>query len=125
MKKHGKLFGLSISCLVVASTAHADSVQWHFVNKSRWQAQIDFQSVNRNHIWPGGDQAWGLDDGGEHTYRLNCISGEKICYGAWTIAPDYTTGPHYWGQGQNHDMSCTHCCATCGEGETPTVFLND
>jgi hypothetical protein len=125
MRKHLKLFTLPIYFLAMTSIAHADGVQFHVVNNSRWQAQIDFQSVYRDHIWPGGNKAWGLDDGDEHTYSLRCISGEKICYGAWTLGPGNTSGAHYWGQGQNHNMSCIKCCVTCGAGDTPTIYLND
>ena len=125
MKTHAKLFGLSISFLAVASTAYADGLQWRFVNRSRWQAQIDFQSSDRGHVWPGGNEAWSLYDGDSYTYNLRCRSGEKICYGAWTVAPGHTTGPHYWGEGQNHDMSCAHCCATCGDGDVSTIYLDD
>src|SRR5215813_2954638 len=121
MKKHIILLGLSISFSIIASIAQADSLQWHFINRSPWQAQIDFQSQDRGHAWPGGDHAWGLNDGDAHTYSLSCVSGEEICYGAWTVAPGHETGPHYWGQGQSHDRSCTHCCATCGGGEVSTI----
>ena len=84
------------------------------------KVQVAFYSqTRRGYAWPGGNQAYGLNDYSVHTHTLNCTPGEKICYGAWVTG----TGNKYWGVGPNGKHGCTGCCTTCGSG-TVSYTLN-
>ncbi|TXN42917.1 hypothetical protein [Methylobacterium sp. WL7] len=74
-----------------------------------YRVQIKFFSKSYNRSWPGDNQAYGLKDSARHVFRLSCIEGEKICYGAW---PDGNTTV-YWGVG-NDGQACEKCCFQCG-----------
>jgi hypothetical protein len=103
--------------LVLGGSACADELEVHVINRSPWEAQIEFKSQNRNHVWPGFGKAYTLDDSAEHTHTLSCQTGERICYGAWTVANGNLTGRHYWGDGHDHNRGCHNCCWICGAGE--------
>jgi hypothetical protein len=75
-------------------------------------AQVSFYSQTRAHEWPGGGQSWDLFDHRPHTFTLSCVSGEKICYGAFV----YKTHSRYWGVGYDNSFSCSDCCGFCGAG---------
>jgi len=75
------------------------------------RVQVAFYSQSRaNYAWPGGGQAYDLNDSATHTYTLNCNPGEKVCYGAWVTG----NGGRYWGVGPRMRQSCSNCCGTCG-----------
>jgi hypothetical protein len=69
--------------LPIASLASAEGITFSITNKSDYDIQIEFYSQDRNHAWPGGNQAYNLGSGDDNEYKLACRSGEKICYGAW------------------------------------------
>src|SRR5262249_46545950 len=71
------------------------SLEFNIKSNYRYKVGIKFYSQTRNHVWPDSDNFWVLDDYGTHTYRLSCIRGEEICYGAWATGNDKT----YWGVG--------------------------
>jgi hypothetical protein len=81
--------------------------------------QIEFYSQARNHAWPGGDDAYDINDYDVHEYRLNCRTGEKVCYGAWETG----NASRYWGVGLNDKHNCEDCCSTCGGGPLPLRIL--
>ena len=84
------------------------------------KVQISYYSqMRRGHAWPGGGQAYALNDSAFHSHTLNCTPGEKICYGAWVTG----SGSRYWGVGPNGKYGCTGCCTTCGSG-TVSYTLN-
>jgi hypothetical protein len=73
-----------------------------------------YSTLRQNHSWPGSDRVYLLNDQSSHQYGLNCIAGEKICYGAWFSGnPDGT----YWGAGPGGRHSCVSCCSVCDGGE--------
>jgi hypothetical protein len=113
------LLGLTAT-FALPAPAEADTLVWRFKSNYRYKVQVAFYSQNRAHVWPGVNRAYGLDDYAEHTYRLECRSGEKICFGAWVTG----RGNTYWGVGPNDKYRCTACCAICGGGPTKTQVLN-
>lgn len=74
----------------------------------RYKAQIEFYSQDRNVAWPGNNQSYNINDYNNHVYKLKCNSGEKICYGAWSLG-----GSKSWGVGMNNRFTCANCCVTC------------
>lgn len=106
---------------LIAPPAFAQDSTLTFNMKSnhRHKVQVEFYSQNRSHAWPGGNRAYNLDDYDTHTFRLNCRSGERICYGAWVSGNQ----SKYWGVGLNNRQRCTSCCAQCNGG-TVSYVLN-
>jgi hypothetical protein len=76
----------------------------------RYIVHLNFQAKNRNNAWPGGNQIYPLKDSEFHTFRLSCVPGEKICYGAGRSG-NYD---FYWGIGLDGRQGCANCCMTCG-----------
>lgn len=108
--------------LFVGSVAagFADSLTWRIRSEHPNAVSVEFYSQDRNHAWPGGSQVYVIKDWDVHTYKLNCYTGEKICYGAWVRGRKST----YWGVGHNNRNRCRTCCYTCGGGRTKVKVLN-
>lgn len=106
--------------LPIATMASAQTITFNLENESDYDIQIEFYSQDRNHAWPGGDQAYNLASGKENSYRLQCRDGEKICYGAWVKGKSST----YWGVGLRNQQSCESCCQNCGEGNLSKRLTN-
>ena len=104
----------------VPTSAVADSMTFKVQSMAEDRAQIVFYSQDRHHLWPGPGRAYGLNDYGEHQFSLNCITNEKICYGAWT-GNNQTT----WGTGHGDHGSCSNCCYTCSGGSTKLIVLRN
>ena len=104
------LVAIAAACL--AFPALAQNVTFHIKSNHPNKVQVEFYSQSRNHAWPGGSKAYNLDDYATHSYRLNCNTGEKICYGAWLSGNQNK----YWGVGMNNRRGCTGCCTTCNGG---------
>lgn len=97
----------------------AKSLVWDFKSNFRYKVGIKFYSQTRKgHEWPSSDRMWILDDYKTHTYRLGCVEGEKICYGAWSTGNDKT----YWGSGHGDKQGCSDCCHTCGDNPRAKVL---
>jgi hypothetical protein len=97
-----------------------NQVTFRIQSKHPNKVQVTYYSqTRRGHAWPGGSQAYSLNDYSVHNHTLNCTPGEKICYGAWVTG----SGNKYWGVGPNNRYGCTACCVTCGSG-TATYTLN-
>jgi hypothetical protein len=79
----------------------------------RYTLGVEFFSRSRSHAWPGNNQQYNLS--GTSTYNLNCVAGEKICFGAWR---DYQTTQ--WGIGRDN-QGCNNCCITCGNSMETTL----
>lgn len=107
------LLALGVALLMPFATfAAAQEITFTINNENSNDIQIEFYSQNRNHAWPGGNQAYNLSAGDSNAYKLACRSGEKICYGAWVKGNANT----YWGVGLNGKYSCDACCQICGDG---------
>jgi hypothetical protein len=83
----------------------------------KYIVHLNFQAKGRNNAWPGGSQIYLLKDSDFHTFRLSCIPGEKICYGAGRSG-NYGI---YWGIALDGKQGCSNCCMTCGGNYTYTL----
>jgi hypothetical protein len=99
----------AVLLVMYPAMAFADLIVFQFRSNHPYTVQLSFFSQDRNHAWPGGDQAWDLDDSELHTFRLECEAGERIAWGAW----DKGNPNYYWGAG-NNDQYCSSCVYTCG-----------
>ncbi len=110
------LFG---SLAVVAPPAQAQTITFRIQSDVDEILRLEFSSATwENRFWPGSGKSWVLDDYEEHSYKLNCSKGEKICYGAWEPG-----GETRWGRGYRADRSCKTCCFTCNGGTTRLITL--
>jgi len=109
-----------LGLLVSSAAASAGELIWHFRSEHSGVINLEFYSQNRNHVWPGNNQVYVIDDGNVHDYALECNSGEKICYGAW-LRSDSSS---YWGSGYGGEQRCDSCCFTCDGGPTNVMVLN-
>ena len=88
------------------------TLEWDFKSNSRYKSAIKFYSETRKgHEWPNTREMWLLSDYASHKFRLGCVPGEKICFGAWTTGSEKT----YWGVGHGNRSGCSNCCHTCGD----------
>jgi hypothetical protein len=93
-------------------------MNWTVTSEYPYRVYLKFYSVaTQNRAWPGDGTAYELSDSAAHTYRLNCNSGEKVCYGAWVKGD-----AHYWGVGRDNGYSCTNCFGIC-EQDNPEKTL--
>lgn len=117
--------GLAAAAFAMAAVVAAPSVSLAsdvtFVmrNSHPNALEVELYSQDRDHVWPGGNQVYYLDDGETKTMPLACEEGETICYGAW-ISGDKGT---YWGVGPDNSENCDNCCYTCTGGETEEIDL--
>jgi hypothetical protein len=100
--------------------AVADNITFKVQSMAEQKAQIVFYSQDRRHRWPGPGRAYGLNDYDQHEFKLNCITNEKICYGAWTSNDRVT-----WGSGHGDHGGCPNCCYTCRGGSTKLIVLRN
>ncbi len=111
--------------LMAGSTISAgsknDSITFRIQSNYKYKVQVAFYSQDRDYSWPGGDQAYNLNDSDVHSFPLTCRRGETICYGAWVTGDD----DQYWGVGMDDAHTCSDCCYECGDGSTPVIELND
>ena len=104
------------------TAAQADSITWQMRSFYSSQVNVKFFSQNRKAVWPGATQHYPLKDMKVASFKLSCVAGEKICYGAAA-----NSGPaKQWGVGSAGKTACKDCCQTCG-GDTKTKIhdLND
>ena len=116
------LTALAIAMLVGgASTGFAADVTFEMKNSHPNAVEVELYSQDRDHVWPGNNQVYLLDDGETKQIPLSCDQGEKICYGAW-ISGDKST---YWGTGPDNAETCSDCCYTCSGGSTEEIDLTE
>jgi len=108
-----------VSAAVLSAPAFAGDVTFVMNNQHPNALEVQLYSQDRDHVWPGPDEVYLLDDGETKTMSLSCEDGESICYGAW-IAGDQTT---YWGVGPGKTQDCDTCCYTCEGGNTEQINL--
>jgi len=107
---------------ILQGAAHAESMTWRLRAFDKYAVDAAFYSQNRKHEWPGNNQVWTIKDYKVHEFKLNCIAGEKVCFGAWVRGND----KQYWGVGHHGRNKCTSCCYTCQQGFiTPVQNLNE
>ncbi|MBK8009040.1 MAG: hypothetical protein IPK23_11880 [Rhizobiales bacterium] len=52
--------GFALAMVAPATTAQAQQLTFAMTNDSGQDIQIEFYSEDRNHAWPGGNQAYNL-----------------------------------------------------------------
>ncbi len=67
-----------------AAPALADSITFKVRSFHKFSVDMKFYSKSRNNVWPGASSHWTIKDYSVKEYRLSCIRGERICYGAAT-----------------------------------------
>jgi len=108
-----------VSVAALAAPSFAADVTFVMKNAHPNALEVELYSQDRDHVWPGNDQVFYLDDGETKTMPLSCEEGETICYGAW-VSGDRGT---YWGVGPDNTEDCDNCCYTCEGGETEEIEL--
>ncbi len=103
------------------TVAGAEDVTFVMRNDHPNAVEVELYSQDRDHVWPGNNQVYMLDDGETKNISLACEEGESICYGAW-ISGDKST---YWGVGPDQGQKCSDCCYTCQGGSTEQINLQE
>lgn len=116
-----KFAAAAAAAALCATSALAADITFVMKNDHPNAVEVELYSQDRNHVWPGGNEVYYLDDGETKTMPLSCKEGEKICYGAW-VSGDRTT---YWGVGPDDKENCTDCCYTCTGGNTEEIVLGE
>lgn len=101
------------------ASVRAETLTWIVRSEHSKVVNLEFYSLDRAVSWPGGGEIFTIDDDQEHSYRLSCEPGEKICYGAWLRDRKRS----YWGAGFNARNRCKTCCYTCDGMETRVIAL--
>jgi hypothetical protein len=95
------------------------TLEWEISSNFPQKSAIKFYSeTRRGHEWPSATEMWLLNDHATHKFRLGCVRGEKICFGAWSTAGKSTS----WGVGHGGTFHCSDCCHTCGDNARPQVL---
>jgi len=118
-----RLFSSLVLVLLLAPlAARAETMTWNIRTFDKHAVDVSFYSQNRKAVWPGNGRVFTIKDYKVHSFKLNCIAGEKICYGAWVRG----ASRDYWGKGKGGRHICTDCCYTCEDGlKTPIINLNE
>jgi hypothetical protein len=114
-----KRMALAVAIAGLAAPAVAGEVTFVMNNHHPNAVEVQLYSQDRDHVWPGPDEVYLLDDGETKTMSLSCEDGEGICYGAWIVGDQNT----FWGVGPGATQSCDNCCYTCQGGNTETINL--
>ena len=112
---------LVLAGAIAAAGVHARAEEMTVViaNSHPYAVMLEMYSQDRDHVWPGGNEAYLLDDGETENVTLACKDEETICYGAWVQGDDTT----FWGVGRDNSQSCDSCCYTCDGGATEEINL--
>ena len=119
MRRGAALVLIAGTLAASALPAFAADVTFVMRNEHPNAVEVELYSQDRNHVWPGNNQVYYLDDGETKEIPLSCNEGEQICYGAW-ISGDQGS---YWGTGPDNEESCSDCCYTCTGGQTEQINL--
>lgn len=107
--------------IFAVGAAMAEPMVWKFRSYHANIVDVQLYASARNNVWPGNGQVWSLKDSNAHNVTINCVRGEKVCYGAWVRG----TESSYWGGGRGNRKNCTSCCYICGTtSQTPIINLN-
>jgi hypothetical protein len=119
---HRVLWRIGLVALIAAipfASAFAQTMNFMINNGHQYRVQVELYSQDRNHVWPGNNKAFILDDDETKSIPISCRRGETVCYGAW-VDGDADT---YWGVGPNDIDNCSDCCFVCQIGETEEIWL--
>jgi len=111
---------LAILVFLAAKPAEAETLTFQFRSEHPNIVDLELYSDNRaNHVWPGHDRVYVLDDYKRQSIGISCQRGEKICYGAWVRNRTGT----YWGVGYQNSTRCASCCYVCDGTRTEVIVL--
>lgn len=113
------LLFVALTAVASPSAARSENLTFYIQSDYQYIVELEFYSQHRNHVWPGNNRVYILDDYDTKNITLSCNYGELICYGAWVQGES----SRYWGVGYNGRQSCSNCCYTCDGGYTETVVL--
>ncbi len=117
-----KLFAFLLgAALLLPTISFAEDLTFKIRSYHKNSVELAFYSQNRNHEWPGNNKVYVIKDYEVHDYKLSCVKGEKICFGAWVQGAAKT----YWGGGRGGKQACSSCCFTCNGGVTAVQNLNE
>lgn len=102
------------------SAARAETLTWRIQKYYPGTVHVRFFAKRRGVVWPSTTRAYVISDGRVTHYRLRCVRGEKICYGAWLAHRKNRE----WGLGHDGNSGCRNCCMICDGSETPIFDLN-
>lgn len=115
---------LIVPCLGLAggqAQAQNGAATFNLTNNARYKIFVKFYS--QNHVWPGQATHIELADNLEHSFRLGCDIGEKICFGGGYSQDGLGL---YWGVGFLGNQGCNACCLACGANNpTASWSLNE
>lgn len=102
---------LPVVFIANSALGYGDTTQTVIMNNETGrEVQYEFTDEgDHNVVWPGGTQAFQLSPHEEATRSLNCIQGQKICYGAWVKGDSNL----FWGVGGDINNACKGCCFKC------------
>jgi len=115
---------------------HAAEMTFQFVNDTERDLSLKlFSRGDSGAHWPGKTRAFSVrPDTAVQQLKIDCVEGEKICWGAWVITQSVSgqisnsgqrttrTGTHNYGVGQKNLRECERCCQVCKAGEMSQVF---
>lgn len=120
---HARIFAavaaLFLGLFISSGPASAQSLEWRFKSEHRNVVSVELYSQDRDHVWPGDNEVYTLNDYSTRTINISCRRGEKICYGAWVRNTQSST----WGAGRDGKEDCRSCCFVCDGGRTPILVL--
>jgi hypothetical protein len=102
-----------------SNAARADSMTWQLRSFYPIAVEVKFFSQNRKAVWPTATTHYDIKDNKTHSFKLNCLEGEQVCYGAGASG----NLKRYWGKSTDGTKACADCCYTC-KGNTTTKVLN-
>jgi hypothetical protein len=110
---------LPVMGIVGTSSARADTMTWQLRSFSKNAVEVKFFSSNRRVVWPTATTHYDIKDYNTHSFKLTCLEGEQVCYGAGVSG----NLKRYWGRSTDGKKACTGCCYTC-KGNTTTKVHN-
>jgi hypothetical protein len=82
---------------------------------------IIYSDDRKGHQWPGSGRVYVLDTDEVTSFKVGCLGGERVCYGAWVSGNSST----YWGVGRGNKYRCSKCCYVCDGQQTPIISLDE
>jgi hypothetical protein len=104
---------------LLPTAVQAENITFWFASEHPYPVGLEFSSADEpDRYWPGDGMSYPLDDYEEHSFVLNCRTGERICWGAWE-----KEGTVRWGAGYKMDRHCEDCCYECVGQEVGLITL--
>lgn len=117
------VFASLIVAVMVSVPAQAQSHKtFRFESEHPNKLEVVIYSDDRpGHQWPVPGRVFVLDTDEVTRFKIGCLGGERVCYGAWVSGNSST----YWGVGRGNKHRCSKCCYKCDGNETPIITLDE